>query len=629
MTTTSDTVMSFGDDLFEPTGIGNQTCQQSLAPYIPTHRQEECGPSPFPMMCMSIPQSFGVRGAQTQPDVQSNQGLLPYFQHQPVRHSLGFDVSSSLHPGSVAYPSTQRGWGTDTNVTMSQRGWSISDQNPGMGFGYSMVPSGFGSKGESTSEDPRNGSLTVSAEMSSNRSSSFSKHRTTARHWQSEGSRSHHGVTKQELVCLEEVFEFENKGCDHSCTFGVRSPMEMGCGEDISATTPRVQPLAAKDLLNRKGATGSRTKAKGNSSYNQIVGAIVKATGATPNLVQEVLGHSSKEPNTGTTSTSISRHGSGTSASMRRQFQQSQTREVGSSGSGSSGLQLPQLAEDQQLLHLEQQRIRRSDPDRWSSSTDPRQSASQSSGSNSGGSGSGPRGHNQSSGYDGDGSGQSSGNEPWAKDSSDGLTRDTNHRPRGDYITLCPELCTDSGPQLDRDTDVSGSALATEDCQSSVPEDISDPDLPSTVVVGPTDYAVAPMTFEGLWLPIEPDTGQKGGDQDATSAQKKVPIRSRGHQLFLSEALRLGNLRSPPLSFGSTLHVSWGDACSACRPCMFERWPGRCNKSWLCDFCHLHVGSPRRSRKRVPQGKKADSTHPGAVEMAPETVARSDQNRWQ
>eukprot|EP00913_Durusdinium_trenchii_P016747 g15741.t1 len=74
--------------------------------------------------------------------------------------------------------------------------------------------------------------------------------------------------------------------------------------------------------------------------------------------------------------------------------------------------------------------------------------------------------------------------------------------------------------------------------------------------------------------------------------------------LVVSDVLRLKAQDRPQLqvcSFGSLLHSCQTEA--PCRPCMFERVPGRCKKAWLCDFCHLHSG--RKKKGAPPTGSAA------------------------
>lgn len=116
----------------------------------------------------------------------------------------------------------------------------------------------------------------------------------------------------------------------------------------------------------------------------------------------------------------------------------------------------------------------------------------------------------------------------------------------------------------------------------------SEADEDADVIVGPTNLAVMPSKLEALFLP------------DLCGGGPVVPVGSSSRCLRLSDTLRLSRARSgeAPLSFGSVLHLNYG-AGQPCRPCMFERWAGRCNKSWLCDFCHLHTVRPDRSGVRA------------------------------
>ncbi|CAE8601136.1 unnamed protein product, partial [Polarella glacialis] len=100
------------------------------------------------------------------------------------------------------------------------------------------------------------------------------------------------------------------------------------------------------------------------------------------------------------------------------------------------------------------------------------------------------------------------------------------------------------------------------------------------IIVGPTIFAVQPKTFEEVWIP--------------DAKEGKAPVHSNVSVISLSDVSRLSSARTGQavLSFGSLLH-----ACgfgTLCRPCMFERIPGRCRKVWLCDFCHMHAGRKRR-----------------------------------
>merc|ERR1712008_89000 len=115
------------------------------------------------------------------------------------------------------------------------------------------------------------------------------------------------------------------------------------------------------------------------------------------------------------------------------------------------------------------------------------------------------------------------------------------------------------------------------------------------VLVGPTHLAVKPLRLEDQTLPHTCCDG----------SIVHMPLMSGPRCMILSEAMRLSNARSwqAPLSFGSVLHLSMGKKAS-CRPCMFERWAGRCTKSWLCDFCHLDVSE---RQLRVGKGSSKGS----------------------
>lgn len=115
------------------------------------------------------------------------------------------------------------------------------------------------------------------------------------------------------------------------------------------------------------------------------------------------------------------------------------------------------------------------------------------------------------------------------------------------------------------------------------------------VLVGPTHLAVKPLRLEDQTLPHTCCDG----------SIVHMPLMSGPRCMILSEAMRLSNARSwqAPLSFGSVLHLNMGKKAS-CRPCMFERWAGRCTKSWLCDFCHLDVSE---RQLRVGKGSSKGS----------------------
>mmetsp|Transcript_103113 Transcript_103113/g.204793 ORF Transcript_103113/g.204793 Transcript_103113/m.204793 type:complete len:494 (+) Transcript_103113:34-1515(+) len=124
-----------------------------------------------------------------------------------------------------------------------------------------------------------------------------------------------------------------------------------------------------------------------------------------------------------------------------------------------------------------------------------------------------------------------------------------------------------------------GSAMDDSSEDSSYREPSGDED--DEIIIGPTQFAVQASCFEDVWIP---------------AGNKLHPVLSRPHRLFITDVIRLSGLvedAGAPLSFGSLLHICGHQ--HKCRPCMFERVPGRCRKLWLCDFCHLHVGRKRRS----------------------------------
>jgi hypothetical protein len=138
-------------------------------------------------------------------------------------------------------------------------------------------------------------------------------------------------------------------------------------------------------------------------------------------------------------------------------------------------------------------------------------------------------------------------------------------------------------------------AFADEDIESGPDTSSENGEQQTEVIVGPTHLAVAPMRLEQQWLP------QRSHGSDVITM---VPIRSGPRCVTLLDIRRLSAARSveAPLSFGSVLHLAHGPN-RYCRPCMFERWPGRCNKSPLCDFCHFHVRQKRAPRSNPPVGK--------------------------
>jgi len=128
------------------------------------------------------------------------------------------------------------------------------------------------------------------------------------------------------------------------------------------------------------------------------------------------------------------------------------------------------------------------------------------------------------------------------------------------------------------------SEMYDEEDDDSVIEDDADDD--AEIVIGPTKHAFGGHNPEEMWF------ASPNGD--------KVHVRSSASVLFFSDIQRLTKVRGcgQPASFGSMLHL-----CSQeCRPCMFERVPGRCRKLWLCDFCHLHM--TRKHKKPATSAAK-------------------------
>jgi len=118
------------------------------------------------------------------------------------------------------------------------------------------------------------------------------------------------------------------------------------------------------------------------------------------------------------------------------------------------------------------------------------------------------------------------------------------------------------------------------------------------VLVGPTQHAMKPMRLDDQTLPQKCCNGEV----------LHVPFNSGPRCMSLGDALRLSDAGAgqAPLSFGSVLHLNFGGKLP-CRPCMFERWAGRCIKSWLCDFCHVDASDRNHGENRTLKGKKRSS----------------------
>lgn len=110
-------------------------------------------------------------------------------------------------------------------------------------------------------------------------------------------------------------------------------------------------------------------------------------------------------------------------------------------------------------------------------------------------------------------------------------------------------------------------------------EEYLDPDEPVEIIVGPTDLATMPFRLQDLSLPQR---------SRMHTGIELVPLTSWSRCLSVRDAMALSRVGEAPISFGSVVHLNYGVG-NNCRPCMFERWKGRCCKRWLCDFCHLHA----------------------------------------
>lgn len=126
-----------------------------------------------------------------------------------------------------------------------------------------------------------------------------------------------------------------------------------------------------------------------------------------------------------------------------------------------------------------------------------------------------------------------------------------------------------------------------------------DPEDDVRVIVGPSELATGEQNISSFSLPEDGNVGSK--------QQPWIPIQSNERVLCLSDVLRLGKARSmqAPLSFGSVIHLL-GHKEPPCRPCMYEHWPGRCKKSWLCDFCHCPQYRKKYSGQGAGSGRASD-----------------------
>mmetsp|Transcript_10339 Transcript_10339/g.24900 ORF Transcript_10339/g.24900 Transcript_10339/m.24900 type:complete len:275 (+) Transcript_10339:70-894(+) len=157
--------------------------------------------------------------------------------------------------------------------------------------------------------------------------------------------------------------------------------------------------------------------------------------------------------------------------------------------------------------------------------------------------------------------------------------------------------CTSLRPITEAETSV-GSLMGSSTISGRVDYDSSDdedglqgPEL--DIIVGPTKMAAHGSKLRDLSIP-------QGYGQPA------VPLKSHRRCLAVSDALRLAAARAAaPLSFGSVVHAQTRQPLTRCRPCMFEQRPGRCRKSFLCDFCHL--SHPSRQKVKAKPVKTCES----------------------
>lgn len=148
-------------------------------------------------------------------------------------------------------------------------------------------------------------------------------------------------------------------------------------------------------------------------------------------------------------------------------------------------------------------------------------------------------------------------------------------------VMRCPETSSSSRTtQADSVTcwtELTSQATPTKLGLRSFDDSSGEEDSDVEILVGPTQLAAYGSSLPDLFLP-----------EDRHGTTVPVPLQSHGQCLSLSDAMRLAKARSSeaPLSFGSVTHLLTRQPLQ-CRPCMFEQRPGRCRKSYLCDFCHL------------------------------------------
>jgi hypothetical protein len=116
-------------------------------------------------------------------------------------------------------------------------------------------------------------------------------------------------------------------------------------------------------------------------------------------------------------------------------------------------------------------------------------------------------------------------------------------------------------------------------CLHEASDDLDDVEI----IVGPSEYSAMPARLSDLSVP---------GSQSS--------LKSGPRCVVLSEVMALMDMRTTqaPCSFGSLVHYKFWPK-KICRPCMFERLPGRCRRGISCDFCHLHPSRQQRRKEKV------------------------------
>eukprot|EP00928_Gymnodinium_smaydae_P026239 TRINITY_DN20669_c0_g1_i3.p1 TRINITY_DN20669_c0_g1~~TRINITY_DN20669_c0_g1_i3.p1 ORF type:complete len:425 (-),score=30.64 TRINITY_DN20669_c0_g1_i3:159-1379(-) len=124
-------------------------------------------------------------------------------------------------------------------------------------------------------------------------------------------------------------------------------------------------------------------------------------------------------------------------------------------------------------------------------------------------------------------------------------------------------------------------------------------DVKEEVLIGPTHMIGSPASIDELVLPPAGCGVDLSNGVDATQGRK---LRSSNTVCALSDVIWLSKIaefdldrtKVAPISFGSIVHLS-SSYSKNCRPCIFEKRPGRCVRGKNCEFCHIHVGQKYRS----------------------------------